>query len=155
MAPDVNTVTLSIGVNTAAYDAGDLMGTAMEVPMHLFRDRGGCILDNIVVTDRDVTAVPFDIYLFHSLPTSMSAGWNNNSGFSPVDGDMEKVILHMAFTAQFTAAANGGAQARNIDLAIAIPNDHAGSLYVAMVARGTPTFDTASDVKLKMTFRGL
>lgn len=140
-------------VDVSAHSSGDLATSKMTFDLTGFRSRTTTpiFLNGVKITDLADNDVDYDLLLFHANPGSTT--FTLSTAFDLADADLANLITVVPVTSYATFADNGLVYAN--DLATAIPMDHTAasmSLYACLVARGTPTFTTASDLVVQLTF---
>lgn len=133
-------------IDTAVYAAKDNVGGLLTFT-DAVRSAGatGTILSAVLV-DKDQERVGLDLVLFRAAITAPT----NNAVFAPTDTELLDCVGHVPFyTADYADfSTNSVATKPNLS----IPFDCTGtSLYGALVARGTPTYTSTSDLQVALT----
>lgn len=142
-------VEVTLSVSTSAYTANDLMADAQEIANAVRNPGGTAILQSVHVLDKDDEGAAFDIYL-----TDVSTSWGTENAEVAVSDAVAGSILGSVSVAasDYTDLVNSKeATIKNIGLPVKAAEEST-SLYVACVARGTPTYAAATDVVLKFGF---
>jgi hypothetical protein len=151
MQQSVHTVSVTPTVDTAAFATGDIIGTKMAFNVMPFKDRGGCILDQVMIADLAKQALAIDLVLFGTDPAATT--FTENAAGDVDDADLSKVIGVVSLTTHVALNDNGLTYARGIGLPIRIAPDHNGMIYGVLVARGSLDYVAATDVTVTLAFR--
>ena len=137
-------------VDTSAYASGDLIGSAViEFKSALgvgHKERAG-LIQSVIILDAAAQAADLDVVFFDGDPTGTT--FTDNDAFAPAAADLDKMVGVAAVTDWKSFSANALGQALNLAIPFVITN-YSGSLYAALVSRGTPTFAAATDVILRV-----
>ena len=107
----------------------------------------------IMLADKNDQSVEYDIATFRSLP---SGTFTNHAGFDPTDTDLSLMnpVINLSTQDHFSFVDNGISTLSSLDSRTmnAQASANTGTLYVAIIARGTPTYASASDITLTLGF---
>lgn len=149
---DVLNVSATPTVDTNIYASGDLIGTKMEFDVGQFRDAGGFILDSVTLVDQAKQSANVDLVLFNADPSGTT--FTDNAAFDVADADMSKICAVVSLTTHVTFNDNSLSIARDQGIPIKLGKSLASQrLYGALVARATPTFAAATDVRVTLGVR--
>jgi len=126
---------VSVGVNTDAYAAGDLLGKKLTLEKVFEYGPKEPYLTSIVVQDLSKQNAVIDFIFFDADPAGTT--FTNNSALDIADADLPKVIGFAQVTDYRSFADNSVGAVSGLSMAIRPAVD---TLYVAMVVRGTPTY---------------
>lgn len=139
----------------AAYGAGDVVGTPVEITKALISTGGQAMLRSLVVIDKADQKAHLDLYFFDSQPASSVGA--DNAAFAPTDADMTKCLgrINIPQASYLSAGSNAEQTLRDLNLMLqAAPSRASGqagdSLWMVVVARGTPTYASASDLQIRL-----
>lgn len=144
-------LTATPAVDTSAYSAGDLIGTAeIALPLAVrgdgLRPASG-IIQAVIITDLADQSASIDVYFFDRELTNTT--FTDNNPFDPSDIDLLTLIGVASLTSHRSLNDNSNSQLLNIGLPFVLPaTSH--TLYVVLVSIGTPTFGTTSDLTLRV-----
>jgi hypothetical protein len=151
MPLDLKIVDVTLVVDTAIYAAGDVMSATQQMPAAAFDKNSPMMLQSLVAIDEsDNTGLSFDVFL---LRANQSFGTFNNPPTLSDAGARDVLGKVSVLTADWKDL--GGVKLvfyNNLGLPV-LPETDTQNLYVAtVVIAGTPTFATASDVRLRFGF---
>jgi hypothetical protein len=151
MALDLKIVDVTLVVDTAIYAATDLLSATQQIPSAVFDKNSPAMLQSLVAIDEsDNAGTSFDVYL---LRANQSFGTFNNAPTLSDAGARDVLAKVSVITTDFKDL--GGVKIAfygNLGIPV-LPETDTTNLYVATVlTAGTPTFATASDVKLRLGF---
>lgn len=141
----------SLTVDLAAYASGDLVGGKLTFSGALSANTKTGFVTSVMVRDQADQNTQLNLVLFSSDPSSTT--FTNNAALDIADADLAKVtaIIDIPTTARFSFADNGVKYVPNI--AVPVRSDVSdGTLYGALISRGTPTFAAATDIQVEPTF---
>lgn len=135
-------------IEAAAYAAGDcimasaeaLTGTAATAPFLTGR------ITDIVITDLAAQAANIDVVFFNADPGAICAAINNAADIA--DDDLAKVVGIIPVTTHFALNDNSVSTATNVNIKYSLASGTA--LYYALIARGTPTYASVSDLVISV-----
>ncbi|MFN3652601.1 MAG: hypothetical protein ACK47B_23740 [Armatimonadota bacterium] len=132
----------------AAYAAGDVIGGKLSLADVVRADAGTGILQGIVLTDKADQKAAVDIAFFDADPTGSTL--TDNQPVSVVAADIGKLLGVVSI--QASDYVDLGPTAVAVKAAIALPFKLSAAriLYAVVIARGTPTYASASDLKLRV-----
>lgn len=132
-------------INTAAYTAGDELGTLMTITSAARYTGGGGMVRSITVLDKtQAQRAALDILFFSA---SITVAGNNNP-FLPSDADMLNFVGLVAIaTGDYNTAWAGTPTNSVATKLVEMPYTVAAtSLFALAVTRGTPTYTSTSDI---------
>lgn len=140
-------------VDTNAYATGDLVGGKLTFTNVLKPITGSGYLVSVLMSDLSATAVDFDIVIFREDPTGTT--FTDNAAFDIADADLPKVlaVVTLGSTSRFAFADNSIHYVGSLAIPVWGTNSSSGitgTLYVAIISRGAPTFAAAGDVKITL-----
>lgn len=139
--------------DTSAYATGDLIGGKLTFTNALRKATGTGYLVSVMVSDKSAQASDLDLVLFSEDPTGTT--FTDQAAFDPADTDLSKIVavINLGSAARFAYADNGTKYVGSL----AIPLEgktsagaFQGTIYGALVSRGTPTFAGAADLTVKL-----
>lgn len=136
-------ISITPTLDTAAYAAGDQLGSLQEVAGALADSSGTGKLVSVVVLDKAKQSLALDVLLFREQPTVTSV---DNAALDLSDTEMEKCIgtIRVATTDYAALNVNSVASVKNINLmlhAVKGSNNTTGtSLWMILMAQGAPTY---------------
>lgn len=141
--------------DTTPYAAGDLIGDVLEIDLAGFRDTPGLVLQSVLLVDEAGEEEDIDLVLFDSDPDATT--FTDNAALDLDPADLARIVGVVPLTAYFAFDSNAIAQAANLALPIRLDWRDSGpaSIFVALVARGTPGYGAATDLTLKLGFAAL
>jgi hypothetical protein len=146
----------TLTVDTSAYASGDHIGKAAAgngvasnpVAITLPTDWAypcAILVQNVMLVDEAKQNAAIDVLFYNQNPSATT--FTDNSATDVADADMEKVAGAVSLTTYFSLNDNSFAQATNCGVEVVMK---AGTLYVSLVSRGTPTYAAADDLRLKV-----
>lgn len=128
---------VNLGVETGIYASGDALGEQQSVrlPEH-------CLLQTVVVVDRDKEDVGFDIVLYGRAP----GGTTDNAAYDPTDDELENCLGTVTVSGYKDFNDNAVATMVSVGISLWLPE---GVLYFQAVSRGTPTYTATSDLRVR------
>jgi len=131
---------------TPAYSVGDLVGGKLTFAGAARIAAGSGRVATVTVTDKGKQSQDLDLVLFDADPSGTT--FTDNAAFAPADADLVKIAGVIPIREWGGFSDNSAGCARAVGLAFKLP---AGtSLYGALVARGTPTFASTSDLSVRL-----
>lgn len=145
-------VSASPTVDTSAYATGELIGGKLTFSLAVPTETSTGYIISAVIFDKSVQAVDLDLVLFSSDPTGTT--FTDQAAFDIADTDLSKVVAVINFgsASRFAFADNGVKYVGS--LAIPAKGAPPGTIYGALVSRGTPTFAAAADVTVQLAISG-
>ena len=144
-------ITLDVEVTgidaTPDYSANDLMGAKLTILGGVREGVFSGKIQNVAITDKEALSVNKTLWIFSSDPTGIT--FTDNSAFSIVDADIEKVVCAIPITTHQAASAASVAYANNIGCAFSLGVGQ--TLYAAIEAEATANMATADDLHLRLT----
>lgn len=125
----------TVGVNTDAYTAGDLVGTKLTLPGVFEYGPMEPYLVSIAVQDLTKQNAALDFLFFDSDPTATT--FTNNAAFDVADADLNKILGYASLTDYTSFADSSVGSVGSLGLAV---RPAGSALYAAIIARGTPTY---------------
>ena len=134
---------LSFTVSTSpAYTAGDAIGTKGTLTNACLSRSNRGEVRGVTINDLASQSADIDLVLFNADPTATT--FTDNAALDIADADLSKITAVIPVTTHKTFADNSISQAKNI--AYPFQCNSSGTLYYALVARGTPTYAATTDV---------
>lgn len=148
---DVHLISATPVVDTSIYASGDAMHAAqMQFDVSNFRDAGGFVLDQVMIADKDKEAANVDLVLFSATVANQTI----NTAFAPTDTELATIVAVVSLTTHVAFSDNGLTYARDLGIPIKLPKSSANQiLYGFLVARATPTYTAAADLKVTLGLR--
>lgn len=125
----------TVGANTDAYTAGDLVGGKLTLADVFLVGPKEPYLLSITVQDLTKQNAALDFVFFDSDPTGTT--FTNNAAFDVADADLPKILGYVSLTDYSSFNDNSVGSVNSIGLAV---KPTGTALYAAIVARGTPTY---------------
>lgn len=134
------------------YSSGDVLGAILTVSAVVQDPKGVATLSTVVVLDQTNQKSALDLVFFDDLPASSIGA--DNAAYGLADADLAKCLGRVSVvTGDYASSGSANAEAtlRNLGLMM---QAKAGKkdIYVAIIARGTPTYGSASDLSIKLGF---
>lgn len=139
---------LTLSLDTSAYTAGDVLADTQEVPNVVPTSGGAMRLNSIVLLDKDDNAAAQIDLVF--LRSSVSVG-TENAAPSITDTNAAEVLGIVAVPAANFIDVGGAKLATVTGINLLVQPTTGTSIYVAAIARGTPT-QSASGIVLNLGF---
>lgn len=140
-APSVTPV-----IDTNIYAAGDAVGGKLSFTGAVKDTVKSGIISNIMITDLDKEAADLDVIFFNADPTGTT--FTNNAALDIADADLSKIVCTVSVTTDMAFADNGTSYLNNINCPFYLASGT--TLYGALVARGTPTYTSVSDLVVRV-----
>ena len=144
----------------SAYASGNQLGGLLTLSGINGGGSGGCVLQDVIVTDKAGQSAAIDVLLFDA---SVSLGSDKSAvSISAADitahclGNLKVTAgMYSATGTPSVATFNGSNMPLLLKPALGVGTG-TGTLYAALVCRGTPTYTSTSDltVKFKFSFDG-
>lgn len=136
-------------IDAGAYLANDLIGTLLTFSNVFREQQPSGYLVSVCITDKAAQASDMDLYILRE-PFSSSTVLTNNGPFDPADSDLNKIIAVVALgsTSRFSFTDNGVKCLGSLTTPVWSSGTSKRSLYGVLVARGTPTFASTSDLTI-------
>lgn len=132
--------------DTSIYAAGDVLFDATQIPNAVRTAGAACLLKSLALVDKDDnTAAQIDLFF---LSANVSLG-TFNAAPSITDANAVKILGIISVLAADFIDVGGSKVASKSALNLQLVPDSGTSLYVAAIARGTPT-QTASGLVLNL-----
>lgn len=145
-------VSASPTCDTSVYATGELVGGLLTFSGALQTNAGTGYVVSVNMVDKAAQGVDFDVVLFGDNPSSTT--FTDQVALDIADGDLAKVIavVPLAGTASRFAFSDNSVHFSG-SLALPIRTDltlatRTGTVYGALVSRGTPTFAASTDVTI-------
>lgn len=146
-------ITVAPTVTAAAYSAGNLIGGKLTLAgaTRNMTDGGGTntgVIQSLVLSDKANQKAAIDVVIFNADPTNTT--FSDHAAVALNVADLPKVVGIIPILASdyssLAAATNAVACVRNVGLGFSIPTGT--SLWACLIARGTPTYSSTSDLAL-------
>lgn len=138
VAPTVST--------TPAYTAGDAVGGKLTLASAVRLSGGNGLIQSVVLADKGKQSVALDVVFFNADPSGTT--FTDNGALTIADADLLKIVGHVSVAAADYSAFVDNSVATKAGLGLAFKLASGTSLYACIVARGTPTYTSTSDVQL-------
>jgi hypothetical protein len=144
-------------ITAGAYSAGQIIGGLMKF-QSAFHGKQSGILHGLTIADKSGQSSAMDLIVFNQKPAGT---YTDGAAFSPTSGDLLEITGHVnvlagnysQFSANSEATVSGiGLPVKNVSIAAGAvasqyANDDPGrDLWAVLVARGTPTYVSTSDL---------
>lgn len=132
-------------ITTTAYSAGDAVGAVLSFAGAARVAAGSGVVQSVVITDKAGQVANLDLLLFD---TNLSVPPTDNAACAIADADLVKCVGAIPVTGHHALADNSVSRALAVGLGFKLL---AGTtLYGVLVSRGTPTYATSSDLKVRL-----
>lgn len=141
----------ALAVTAGAYAANDSVGGLLKFSDALCPEAGGGSVNTVIVTDKAGNAVQYGLVFYRSLP---GGTFTNDAGTDPTDADLLLALPPITILSSDCRAYadNGVCSITGLDSSIysITPSSSsvAGTLYAVLIADGTPTYASVSDVNV-------
>jgi len=144
-----NTVTLTstLTVTATAYEALDLVGGKNTLSGAVRASAGSGVIQSVVIADQAAQAGSYDVVYWSADPSGTT--FTDEAALDIADADLLKIICVIPVTTTATFNDNGVSASNNAGCAFEVPSGT--SIYMAVVARSTPTFAANTDVQVRTT----
>lgn len=148
---DLKIVDVTLVVDTAIYASGDVMSATAAIPVAMFEKNSPQMLMSLVAIDEaDSTGLSFDVFFLRS---NQSFGAFNSPPTLSDAGARDVIAKVSVLTADFKDLGGVKIAFYNNLWTPVMGETDTQNLYIAtVITAGTPTFGTASDVKLRLGF---
>jgi len=133
-------------VDTSANATGDSLGGKLSFVSSKFNGSTNAKILGAVITDLAKQSANIDIVLFSSDPSATT--FTTNIALDVDDADIGKIFGVISLTTH--AALSDSSVSVNHSVSIPIPSGLSGTIYGALVSRGTPTYAAASDLTVRL-----
>lgn len=137
----------TVGVNTDAYAAGDLLGGKLTLSGAFPTGPKEPYWINVTIQDLTKQNATIDVILFDSNPSATT--FTNNAALDIADADLPKII-GFAQVSDYTSFADNSVGIAT-GLSIAAKPLAGADLYACLVSRGTPTY-AANELSVSFGF---
>ena len=146
----IRKITVTPTITAGAYSAGDAVGGLLEFENAASVYSQSGIIRNVIVTDKGKQSALLNLFLFNRTFTPTA----DNGAFTVSDADLLNCIGVVNFVAAnwFLAADNAVAVAsyQNPNFWFKLQDPGDASLYGQLVAVGTPTYTSTSDLAVTL-----
>jgi hypothetical protein len=132
-------------ISTGAYASGDLLGTLMKFKSSELSQNQRCVIQSLIVFDKDKENIDVDVVIFESNPSSTT--FTDNAALAIADADLDKIAHVESLTSYVDFSDNSVAESQSMT----IPVTFTDSIYVCLVTRGAPTYTATTDISLKLS----
>lgn len=131
---------VQVGVDSAAYASGDVLGDKCPISVELIRkDNGTGILQSIITQDLSKQSGAYDIVVFDSNPTATT--FTDNSALDIADADLPKVIGVISVVSSDYASFNDNSVGTTKGVGLPIQNaSTTNKIWIGLVSRDTKTY---------------
>lgn len=147
------TITPAAASFATPYTSGDVIGAVNTLSKAVEEMGGAAVLDSIVVLDKANQKSALDLVFFNEAPVNSIGADNDAYGLN--DADLTKVVGRISVAgSDYVSSGTNNAEAtlRNVGLLLQALSG-SQSLYMAVVARGGPTYGSATDLVVKLGFK--
>jgi hypothetical protein len=150
---DVKFVSVSPTVDTSIYAAKDNIGGLLTFSASVCGPIKHGYVTGVMITDKSDNAVEYDLLLFKSSP---SGTFTDQAATDPSDADLSLMlpVINIASTDHFSLNDNGISSLSSLRSQVwAVPTSSSsspGTLYGALVSRGTPTYTSTGDITVTL-----
>lgn len=134
----------------AAYSAGNAVGGLLTFAPMVRRDGGSGILNTAILRDKAGQAGTYDLFLFDAAPSAPT----DKTAVALSAADLAKCIGVLTFAAVKLGAAStmgvSAITAANLSIKVGGGSGSGSSLFGILVARGTPTYASTTDVSIDL-----
>lgn len=137
---------LALVVQAAAYSAGNCVGGTLSFPQVVRRDGGSGILNSVTLRDKGGQAGTYDLFLFDSAPSAQT----DKAAVALTAADLAKCIgvVTLAAVKLGASATMGISTLTGANFSFKLASG--STMGAVLVARGTPTYASVSDVSLEL-----
>lgn len=141
---DLFTVTVDNG--TAAYTAGDLVGTKLTFTDADAKKTISGIIHSAIVTEESQQDADLELILFSDDPTGTT--FTDNAAFDIAAADLSKIMCRIVIDDWTSDSDDSLAFETSLGCAYRIGTGV--SFYGALIARGTPTYGASSELDIRL-----
>jgi hypothetical protein len=146
-APQVNTTAIAadaFAIGTAAYSAGDLVGSLLQFTGAARRPAAGGVIQTVAVADLAKQDAELDLILFNDNPSNTT--FTDGATLDIDDADLDKIagVLTVSDYADFNDNSVGTLRSAGLAFDLASGTILRG----ALVTRGTPTYSGTADLSV-------
>jgi hypothetical protein len=124
-------------IDTSAYAAGDLMGSAaIELPLAAAQSKRGAIIQSVLLCDDAAQTADIDVLFFDDEPETDFSSMDNAAADID-DADLHKLVGCVSVTDWKSFNDNSMGQSLNVALPFVLA---AGPLWAVLVSRGAGTY---------------
>lgn len=132
---------------SGAYTSGNVMGGLVTFP-NLNLLNGSATIRRVLIADDDNEKSALNLWLFRSSPTVLA----DDVAFAPLIADLKTLVAVIPVLAANYTTINSNAYAvldgLGTTFGLTLPSN---SLYMYVVANGTPTYTASTDLYIEMT----
>ena len=136
-------------ISTAIYASGDALGGLLVFDGAPRVPGGTGIIEGLLITDRASQQSAMDLVLF----SSTFAVTADNAAFDPNDADLDVCIGVIPVTAANYWGFNDNSVANVYPISLPFPTLVDDKIRGQLVVRGTPTYATTSDIRVRLSIR--
>lgn len=146
-------ISASPTADTGAYATGELIGGKLTFTNALRNTVGTGYVVGVTIKDLSAQASDLDLVLFKSDPTATT--FTDQAAFDIADADVAKVlaVINFGSASRFSFADNGVKHVNSLAVPVQGLNSSSqvsGTIYGALLSRGTPTFAGATDITVTL-----
>lgn len=131
-------------ITAGAYSTGDQVGGLLIFPSAASGSVYTGVVSSVEIVDKAAQGVDMELWLFDAsisvVADSAPAGYS--------DADLAKLVCVIPISEHYVLVDNGASQAQNINCIFELPATTI--LYGVLVARGTPTYASTSDLTIRL-----
>lgn len=135
-------------VTAAAYSAGNVVGGLITLTGAVGGSATTALLHKVTLMAKSAQSGQFDVIFFHSNPTNSTFTDKTALSVNVLDFDKITAVVHVTDWTNLGTPSIGVAS----NLAISVRGVNSQTMYAVVVARGTPTFASTSDVTANFVF---
>jgi hypothetical protein len=135
-------------VTAAAYAAGNVVGGLLTLTGAVGGTATTALLHKVNLMCKSSQSSQFDVLIFHTNPTNSTFTDKTALAVNVLDFDKIGAVVHVTDWTNLGTPSIGLAT----NLAISVKGLASQTIYAVIVARGTPTFASTSDITASFTF---
>jgi hypothetical protein len=138
----------ALTVTAAAYAAGNVVGGLITFTGAVGGSATTALLHKVNIMCKSAQSSQFDVIFFHTNPTNSTFTDKTALAVNVLDFDKVGAVVHVTDWTNLGTPSVGLAT----NLALSVKGIASQTIYAVVVARGTPTFASTSDVTISATF---
>lgn len=135
-------------ISTTAYAAGDAVGSTLSFASAVRVSAGSGTVQSVTITDKGAQAANLDLLLFTA---NLSVGPTDNAAAAVPDADFANCVGKVSLTSHAALSDNSVSFIGNIGLGFSLGSGT--TLYGILVSRGTPTYASISDLRVRLAIQ--
>lgn len=134
----INVTGIQIGVSSAAYATGDVLGDKSPIAVEMVRGNNETgVIQSIVTRDLSNQSGAYDIFFFNAVPTG---SYTDNIAFGMTDADAEKCIGVVSVVSGDYASTSAVAIATTKNIGLVIQSLSGHTIWLIYVSRDSKTY---------------